>query len=127
MTALACHYGEDVTSTALASSVKAEPSFVRKMVSKLAKAGLVKATRGKGGACTIARLPEQITLLDIYQAAKAPAAFSIHAYPVENACAVSCRIKELMENVLQDAQQEFEKCLGRHRLSELVLGVKEAA
>lgn len=120
MTALGFHYGEEVTSALLAESVNADASFVRKLVSKLAKAGLLKTTRGKGGACALARPPEKITLLDIYRAAQVPQAFSIHDYPVEHACVISCKFKGLMADVLQNAQTEFEKSLSRRKLSDLV-------
>jgi hypothetical protein len=70
----------------------------------------------KGGSCTFSRPPEKITLL-----AKVPAAFSIHAYPVEKVSAVSCYIKGPMQNT----QPELKECLPRRRLSELVLGLQE--
>ncbi len=126
MAALGVHHGEVVTSASLAMSVNAEPSFVRKLVSKLSKAGLVKATRGKGGACTLARPPDEITLLDIYRASHVPPAFSIHHYAVEKSCPTSCNIKGVMALVLDDAQAEFEKSLARRTLSDLVDGVVQA-
>src|SRR5438067_10373849 len=104
MTALGYRYGHEVTSTALAESVNAEPTFVRKSLSKLAKAGLVVTTRGKNGSCFLARPPEHITLLDIYRASAAPPTFAIHYYPVEKRCPVSCHMKGRMSELLGAAQ-----------------------
>src|SRR6202140_1793014 len=89
MAALGYFHGEEISSAALADSVNANPSFVRKSLSKLSKAGLVVTKRGKSGATVLARPPRQITLLDIYRASTAPPAFAIHSYPVQRRCPVS--------------------------------------
>jgi DNA-binding IscR family transcriptional regulator len=68
MAALAYHHGKEISSATLADSVNADPTFVRKSLSKLSKAGLVVTKRGKSGASVLARSPRRITLLDIYRA-----------------------------------------------------------
>ena len=85
--------GEEISSSTVAESVNADPTFVRKSLSKLTKAGLVLTTRGKSGASVLARSPRQITLLDIYRASAAPPASAIHSYPVDKRCPVSCHLK----------------------------------
>ncbi len=127
MAALAMSGGEPVRSAVLAGSVNADPTFVRRVVSKLAKSGLVTTTRGKGGACTLARPPERITLLDIYRASEAPAAFAVHAYPVEERCRVSRNIKGCMGEVLQAAQDGFERSLAQRTLAEVVAAIRRGA
>jgi Rrf2 family protein len=116
--------GEPVTSGELASSVGAEPSFVRRSIAKLAKAGLVATTRGKYGACALARAPEEITLLDVYRAAEAPPAASPHHYPVQPGCPVSVRIQPCMASVLHEAQAGFEAGLAGRTLAELVASIR---
>jgi Rrf2 family protein len=120
MVALAYRQGEEIHSVVLAGSVNADPSFVRKSLSKLAKAGLVETRRGKNGASVLRRPPRQITLLDIFRASNAPAAFTIHSYPVEKRCPISCNIKQSMSTVLARAQGSFEKTLAGVTLAELV-------
>lgn len=120
MAALGANYGEPLRSTELAGSVNAEPSFVRRVVSKLAKAGLVTTTRGKNGACMLARPPERITLLEIYRASEAPPAFAVHSYPVQEGCRISRNIKGCMDDVLRDAQDGFEQRLARRTLADVV-------
>src|SRR5215510_7687074 len=83
MAALGYYHGEEVSSAFLASSVNADPTFVRKSLSKLSKAGLVVTKRGKSGASVLARPPRQITLLDISRASGATPAFAIHSYPAD--------------------------------------------
>jgi Rrf2 family protein len=120
MAALGYKHGEEISSSTLAESVKADPSFVRKSLSKLSKAGLVVTKRGKSGASVLARSPRQITLLDIYRASAAPPAFAIHSYPVEKRCPVSCRLKECMSGLLSQAQNSFERSLAKTTLADLV-------
>ena len=125
MAALAYHHGEEISSATLADSVNADPTFVRKSLSKLSKAGLVVTRRGKSGASVLARPARQITLLDIYRASAAPAAFAIHSYPVDKKCPVSCHLKESMSEVLSQAQYSFERSLAKMTLASLVGQIRE--
>src|SRR5271154_1058520 len=113
-------YHQEISSATLAESISADPTFVRKSLSKLSKAGLVVTKRGKSGASVLARPPRQITLLDIYRASAAPPAFAIHSYPVEKRCPVSCHLKESMSGLLSRAQNSFERSLAKTTLADLV-------
>ncbi len=125
MAALGYRDGEELSSATLAGSVNADPTFVRKSLSKLSKAGLVVTKRGKSGASVLSRPPRQITLLDIYRASAAPPAFAIHSYPVEKRCPVSCNLKECMSEVLSQAQYSFERSLAKVTLADLVGQIRE--
>jgi len=125
MAALGYFHGEEISSAILADSVNADPTFVRKSLSKLSKAGLVVTKRGKSGASMLSRSPRQITLLDIYRASAAPPAFAIHSYPVEKSCPVSCHLKECMSRLLFQAQNSFERSLARITLADLVGQIRE--
>jgi Rrf2 family protein len=120
MAALGFFRGKEIPSATLAESVNADPTFVRKSLSKLSKAGLIVTTRGKNGASTLTRSLEQITLLDIYRASAAPPTFAIHNYPVEKRCPISCNIKGCMSSVLKKAQNSFENTLDRITLADVV-------
>ena len=120
MAAMGYYQGEEISSAILAESVNADPTFVRKSLSKLSKAGLVVTKRGKSGASMLSRSPRQITLLDIYRASAAPPAFAIHSYPVDKRCPVSCHLKECMSGLLSHAQSSFERSLAKITLADLV-------
>ena len=126
MTALGFFDGQEIASAALAESVNADPTFVRKSLSKLSKAGLILTTRGKNGASKLTRSPKQITLLDIYRASAAPPTFAIHNYPVEKKCPISSNIKECMSSVLKKAQDSFENSLGGVTLADVVGNIRRA-
>lgn len=115
---------EGITSTDLAGSVNTSPSFVRRVMAKLSKAGLVNTATGKGGACRLARAAEKISLLDIYLAVDAPKAFAIHQYPEQKACTISCRIKAALEGVQEQTQEAFEKTLRGITLAEVITEMK---
>src|SRR5713101_6459812 len=127
MAALGYKHGEEISSGTLAESVNADPTFVRKSLSKLSKAGLVMTKRGKSGASMLSRSPRQITLLDIYRASAAPPAFAIHSYPVEKRCPVSCHLKECMSELLSQAQNSFERSLANITLAHLVGQIRRRA
>lgn len=112
------------TSADLAKSVNTSPSFIRRTLSKLAKAGLVETTKGKNGCCRLARPAAEITLLEIYRAVDAPRAFSIHQYAELPPCAVSCHIKQALEKVLDHAQAGLEHNLAGMTLADLIADIQ---
>jgi Rrf2 family protein len=127
MAALGFYRGKEIASATLAESVNTDPTFVRKSLSKLSKAGLIITTRGKNGGSTLTRPPKQITLLDIYRASAAPPTFAIHSYPVEKRCPISSNIKGCMSSVLKKAQTGFEKSLDGITLADVVGEIRRAS
>lgn len=115
----------DVTSTELAASVNTSPSFVRRVLAKLSKSGLVLTATGKNGACWLGRKPREISLLDIYRAVQAPKAFAIHTYAPQRPCAVSCGIKEALVRILNKTQKSMESRLARITLAEVISDLKK--
>ena len=124
MAGLGFHRDTGVKSHQLAKSVNTCPSFVRRVLSKLSRSGLVLTTRGKSGSCALARDPKSITLLEIYKAVEAPKAFAIHHYPVQKRCPISCGITASMEKVLKAAQESMEARLKKVTLAEILAGMK---
>ena len=113
----------ETTSTQLALSVNTSPSFVRRILAKLSKAGLVCTKMGKSGSTSLAREPKDISLLEIYRAVEAPKAFMIHDYPEQAFCPVSCGIKVAMEKVLDRTQDSLEYGLGEISLAQVIADV----
>jgi Rrf2 family protein len=117
--------GAQVTcSQDLADSINANASFIRRVLSRLVKAGLVESHSGNGGSCRLAKSPKNISLLDIYHAVEAPKVFAIHAYAENQECLVSCHIKSSMELVLDKVQASFEASLNDVALSEVMKDVE---
>ncbi len=116
---------EGVTSGHLAESVNTSPSFVRRTLAKLSKAGLVKTATGKAGACWLAKDARKISLLDVYRAVNAPKAFAIHSYAEQKVCFVSCHIKTALEKALAKTQKAMETSLAEISLAQIVSEVKK--
>src|SRR4051794_1755661 len=125
MAGLAYGCGKDITSATLAGSVNTSPSFVRRILAKLSKAGLVETATGKAGACWLAKDAKTISLLDIYQAVDAPKAIAIHSYKEQKGCPVSCQIKHALERALGKTQKAMEASLKNISLAEIVSDVKK--
>ncbi|MGL4401672.1 MAG: Rrf2 family transcriptional regulator [Luteolibacter sp.] len=115
----------DRTSAQLAASVNTSPSFIRRTLAKLSKAGLIETSKGKNGFCRLAKKPTNISLLDIYLAVEAPRAFSIHQYDVTKPCQVSCHIKSALEKALNKTQKGMEESLGKITLGHLLSDIKK--
>lgn len=124
MAAMGYRKGENTTSAKLAKSVNTSPSFVRRTLSKLSKAGLVETSTGKSGACRLVKEAKSISLLDIYQAVEAPKAFSIHTYAEQKSCPVSCHIKTALDKVLGKTQKALEASLEAISLAQILADLK---
>jgi Rrf2 family protein len=124
MAALGYRRGQDTTSATLATSVNTSPSFVRRILSKLSKAGLVETATGKAGACWLAKDAKDISLLDIYEAVDAPKAFSIHGYSEQKVCPVSCNIKAALDKALSKTQKAMESTLKEISLDKIITDMR---
>jgi Rrf2 family protein len=123
---IACGCGDKgVTSGHLAESVNTSASFVRRTLAKLSKAGLVRTSTGKAGACWLAKDAKNISLLDIYRAVDAPKAFAVHNYSEQKVCYVSCHIKTALEKVLTQTQKAMDASLDGINLADIVSDVKK--
>ncbi len=65
---LLAHHGRALDSPFIAGSVNTNPTVVRRVLGKLARAGLVSTQEGAGGDTTLARAAARITLADVYRA-----------------------------------------------------------
>jgi Rrf2 family protein len=125
MAGLGLGCGQDATSATLAKSVNTSSSFIRRVMAKLSKAGLVNTSTGKNGSCALARKTTDITMLDIYQAVEAPKAFAIHDYAEQKQCSISCNIKKALEKVLDKTQKSVETTLDKITLAEVISDLKK--
>ena len=61
-----------VSSETIAKSVSTNPVVVRRVISLLAKHGLVEVRKGQAGGAALTRPPAEITLEDIHRAVELP-------------------------------------------------------
>ncbi len=99
-----------VTSDFLASSVNVNPVVIRRILQQLKKAGIVRVTRGSGGADT-ARPLKEITLLDLYHAVECvdgEGLFHFHEDP-NSLCPVGRNIHAVLDGRLEEIQRAMEE------------------
>ncbi len=126
MMTLAYHKDELVNSDFLAGVLKTNPTFVRKIVSRLVEAELVNSFRGKGGGIRIARSPSEIALSDIYTAAvEEKCLVSTHKKPVMKSCPVSCCMDEILTDIVDGIEDSTKNYLSRMHLSDLLKKVQK--
>ncbi|MTJ79782.1 MAG: Rrf2 family transcriptional regulator [Telmatospirillum sp.] len=122
-TLLAQNSGASATSDWIAGSVNTNPVVVRRILSALAKAGLVTSQRGIAGGSVLARPPAAITLLDLYRAVDEQGPQSLHHQPPNPACPVGARIVPVLEDILSRAEQAKERELGRITVADVLAAV----
>lgn len=111
---------EKTSSELLSESVNTNPVVIRRLLSELNRAGLIRAERGKQGGFTLARDAKDISLLDIYRAVNGDEGLvSLHDNPENPACAVSCKVRGVLSKHLDNAQGVFERELGKVMLADV--------
>lgn len=115
-----------ITSDTIAASVNTNPVVIRRIMSKLKKAGLIQSSPGISGTYLLKNATE-ITLYDIYQAVEVTDnLFDIHKTPNPN-CEVGANIQETLDTVFIHAQQKMEADLKRTTLSQITADIKQKA
>ena len=104
---IALHPDCGLTSDKLAESIQTNPAYVRQLMSALRKGGLLISVKGHPRP-SLAREPEQITLLDAYQAVEGDKPLlhqDIHTNP---ACGVGVNIQLVLRDFYLEIQKTVE-------------------
>ncbi|AKZ60363.1 putative HTH-type transcriptional regulator YwnA [Streptomyces ambofaciens ATCC 23877] len=102
--------GRDVvTSDQIATSVATNPVVIRRSLADLRKAGLVTVRQGAGAGYTLARAPESIALLDVFQAVHDEPLFALHRSEPNQVCPVGRGIQPALRHVYTDAEEAFRR------------------
>ena len=123
---LASMEGQSCTSEWIAGSVNTNPVVVRRLLSALAKAGLVASTRGSTGGSTLARPAASITLRDIHRAVDEDEEPALHNQPPNPDCPVGRNIQSVLVRVIERADAAREAVLSTTTLAEVVGALTES-
>lgn len=114
---------ESITSDYIAGSVNTNPALVRRLMSGLKKAELIQ-TQTKIGVTGLLKVPEEISLLEIFKAVESRQdLFAIHS-DTNTSCPVGSKIGCVLEDINGKVQSEFEKELGNLHLSDILEGLE---
>lgn len=109
-----------ITSDFLASSVNVNPVVIRRILQQLKSVGLIEVKRGSGGA-SIAKSPEEITLLDIFNAVECldeGNLFHFHENPNVQ-CPVGRNIHNVLDQKLEHIQSVLEDELRKTTVADI--------
>jgi Rrf2 family protein len=102
--ALALQQRDLVTSDEIAESVNTNPVFIRRILGLLNREHVVIVQRGAGAGWRLSRDPEQISLLDIYQAVAQEPLFEMHHSQPNQTCPVGRGIQPALKHFYGDAE-----------------------
>lgn len=104
MTVLALRGDEPTSSDLLAVSVGTNAAVVRRILSMLAKPGLVRSRLGAGGGALLARSADEITLAEVYRAVESGELICTHRSEPSSQCIVGARILQVLEPIRRRAE-----------------------
>jgi Rrf2 family protein len=114
---------DQVNSELIAASVNTNPVVVRRLMSKLKKAGLIYTSRGATQTYLLKK-PEEISLYDIYEAVELEKeVFNIHQNPNPN-CLVGANIQAALEEQYSKVQDRMETELKEIPLADVIHQIK---
>lgn len=117
---LAANGGKPATSEYIANSVNTNPVVIRRILSALARAGVVRSWRGSTGGSVLARCPDAIPLLTLYRAVDDSEGPALHHQPPNPNCPVGANILPVLGTVIGQAESAFEGSLGEITLADVM-------
>ena len=115
-----------VTSDFLASSIGTNPVIIRKILTQLQGAGLIKVLKGTGG-IEVTRNLSEISFFDVYQAIEPVEdgdLFRFHENP-SPLCPVGRNIHTLLDDKLSSIQNAMETEMKKYTLDDLRSGMQD--
>ncbi len=107
MVFLAAHVGEPKRVGEIAKRLKASEAHLAKVLQTLARAGLVRAVRGPKGGYELAKPPEEITLLEIFEVLHGPLEDRLCLFKEPLCGGKRCILGDLLEKVNQAVREHF--------------------
>ena len=126
LTLLETEGGRPVKSDYIAARVNTNPGFIRRIVSLLARAGLVRSQLGAGGGALLAKPASRIRLLDVYAAVEADGLLALHHAPPSPRCPVGRHIQASLHTVFGRAEGALKQELAGVTVADLVKSVGAA-
>jgi Rrf2 family protein len=124
LTLLAMEEGRAVTSDYVASSVNTNPVVIRRLLRKLADAGLVHSIPGSTGGSRLAREANRITLRDAFAAVESGQLFGGHSQEPNPKCPVGRHIEEVLAPRVAAAEIAAGDALRKTTIADLIDDVR---
>lgn len=119
--ALAQRRGQEVlTSEQVAASVNTNPVIIRRSLGDLRRAGLVDVRHGAGAGWSLARAPERISLLEVYDAVEQAPLFGMHRTVPNLQCPVGRGIRPALGNIYERVERGVRQALAATSVAEVL-------
>ena len=115
-----------LSSKVLANSVNTNPVVIRRILRGLSQAGLVITQLGVEGGTKLARLPQEITLLDVYEIFGQKELFTLHHNQPNSECPCGRTIQPILKDVFSEAQLALEAVLAQTTIADVVEAMEQA-
>jgi Rrf2 family protein len=112
--------GGAMTSDSIAASVNTNPVVVRRVLGRLARAGLVVTQKGAKGGVRLRRLPADIELGEVYAAVESGPLFAAPPRRPNTACPVGSGLAGALDPALHAAEDAVKSALARTTLAVVV-------
>jgi Rrf2 family protein len=109
-----------MTSDQVAASVNTNPVIIRRSLGDLRRATLVEVRRGAGAGWSLAREPQEITLLDVYDAVEHEPLFAMHRTEPNLECPVGHGIRPALGQVYNEVDQTLRHELARTSIADVL-------
>ena len=109
-----------VTSEEIAKSVRTNPVVIRRLLGRLRSGGLVHSRRGANAGWRLARAPNAISLLDIYNAVGDDPVFGLHPSPPNPRCPIGRGLPSTLRKVYGTLEDELRRQLARTSVDEVL-------
>ena len=117
--------GVRTTSPMLAAALDTNPSFVRKLVSTLTKAGILSSSDGASGGIRLARGPESIQLLELHNAILPDQTSWSTRETIPSICAVTRNIGAISDQLSERADAAIAKVLSGVSVADCIKQITE--
>jgi Rrf2 family protein len=114
MSVLARYSGKGpVCSATVAQSVHTNPVVIRRLMTELEKANLVRSVAGRSGGFELNRDPASISLADVYFAVEDENVFRMHKTDPDAACPVAAQLGKILSAPLRAAECALHSSLAK--------------
>lgn len=112
-----------VCSAMVAESVHTNPVVIRRLMTELEKAGLVRSVAGRSGGFELNRDAAAITLADVYFAVEDESVFRMHKTDPRSQCPVAAQLGQVLSAPLKAAECALHSSLAKTSLRDVAFAI----
>ena len=112
-----------VCSSLVAQSVHTNPVVIRRLMSELERANLVRSVAGRAGGFELNRDPSTITLADVYFAVEDESVFRMHKVNPLSNCPVAAQLGKVLSGPLKAAECALHSSLAKTSIRDVAASI----